>query len=201
MRRTEGMDMSAIDEILGLIPMEQLAGRLGVDQATAEAAARQALPTLLGGMQANAQGGGEASLADALGQHDPALVEGGVDLDQVDPSDGSKIVGHVFGDQHEQVVNQLGGLPGVGGSSLVRKLLPLLAPIVMSYLARRVLGGRAGSYGAAGGSGGGLGGGLGGVLGQILGGALGGGSGGSGGSHGGIDLGSILGGLLGAGRR
>lgn len=191
--------MSAIDEIIDLIPMDQLADRLGVDPATAEAAARQALPTLVGGLQANATGGGEASLAEAIGQHDPGLVEGGVDLGQVDETDGSKIVSHVFGPNHDAVVDQLGGLPGTGGSSLVRRLLPLLAPIVMSYLARRVLGGRGGS----GGSGGGLGGGLGDVLGQILGGALGGGrSGGSGGSGpGGIDLGSILGDLLGAGRR
>jgi hypothetical protein len=190
--------MSAIDEIIGLIPMDQLAGQLGVDPATAEAAARQALPTLIGGMQANASGGGEASLAEAVGQHDPSLVEGGVDLGQVDESDGSKIVGHVFGANHDAVVDQLGGLPGGGGSSLVRRLLPILAPIVMSYLARRLLGGRGGATAAA--ATGGAGGGLGDVLGQILGGALGGSGGGSG-SAGGIDLGSILGNLLGAGRR
>lgn len=193
--------MSAIDEIIDLIPMDQLADRLGVDPATAEAAARQALPTLVGGMQANAAGGGEASLAEALGQHDPALVEGGVDLGQVDTGDGEKIVGHVFGTNHDAVVDQLGGLPGAGGSSLVRRLLPILAPIVMSYLARRMFGGRGGPAGA-GSSGGGLGGGLGDVLGQILGGALGaGGSGRGGSSAGGIDLGSILGDLLGAGSR
>lgn len=45
--------MSAIDEILTEIPMDQLAAQLGVDQATAEQAARQAIPALLGGMQAN----------------------------------------------------------------------------------------------------------------------------------------------------
>lgn len=189
--------MSAIDEILDLIPMDQLADQLGVDRATAEAATRQALPTLVGGLQANAAGGGEASLAEALGQHDPALVEGGVDLGQVDAGDGEKIVGHVFGANHAAVVDQLGGLPGAGGSSLVRRLLPILAPIVMSYLARRVLGGRGGSAGGSGG----LGGGLGDVLGQILGGALGGAAGSGGSRAGGIDLGSILGDLLGAGRR
>ena len=194
------MNMSAIDEILGLIPMEALAGRLGVDPATAEAATRQALPALLGGMQANAQdAGGEASLAQALGQHDSALVEGGVDLDQVDPADGSKIVGHVFGENHDQVINQLGGVSG--GSGLIRRLLPILAPIVMSYLARRMFGGHAGSGAgsgagsAAGANRGSSGAGLGDILGRVLGGAM------RGGSSGGVDLGDLLGGLLGAGRR
>jgi hypothetical protein len=47
--------MSAVDEILTEIPMDQLAAQLGVDQATAEQAARQAIPALLGGMQANSE--------------------------------------------------------------------------------------------------------------------------------------------------
>ena len=56
--------MSAVDDILADIRIDQLAGQLGVDEATAEAATRQAIPALLGGMQANAQNpGGAASLA------------------------------------------------------------------------------------------------------------------------------------------
>ena len=47
--------MSAVDDILADIPISQLASQLGVDEATAEAATRQAIPALLGGMQANAQ--------------------------------------------------------------------------------------------------------------------------------------------------
>jgi len=47
--------MSAVDDILTDIPMDQLATLLGVDEATAEQATRQAIPALLGGMQANAE--------------------------------------------------------------------------------------------------------------------------------------------------
>ena len=47
--------MSAVDDILADIPMDQLAAQLGVDEATAEQATRQAIPALLGGMQANAE--------------------------------------------------------------------------------------------------------------------------------------------------
>lgn len=199
--------MSAVEEILAQIPMGQLAGRLGVDPGTAEQAVRHALPALLGGIQANSDDpGGASSLARAVQQHDPGLVEGGVNLDEVDEGDGEKIVGHVFGAQREGVVNTLGGLgapqDGAGGGrgtvtrELVAKLLPILAPIVMSWLAKR-LGGGAGLPGGAPDGGGG---GLGGILGGVLGSVLGGGSGGSPSSTS-PNLGDILGGLLGGGRR
>jgi len=69
-------------------------------------------------MHANAQApAGAESLANALGQHDDALLDGGVSLDQVDTNDGDKIVGNVFGDSRDQVVNRLGGGGGLGGSS------------------------------------------------------------------------------------
>src|SRR5690606_1374864 len=75
--------MSPVDEILSQIPMQQLAGQLGVDVETAAQAARTALPALLGGIQANtADPGGASSFAKAVEQHDPSLVEGGVDLNQ-----------------------------------------------------------------------------------------------------------------------
>jgi hypothetical protein len=44
-----------VDDVLAQIPMDQLAAQLGVDEAEAERLARQAVPALLGGMEANAQ--------------------------------------------------------------------------------------------------------------------------------------------------
>jgi hypothetical protein len=186
--------VTAVDELLTHIPMAQLASRLGVDQQTAEQATRQALPALLSGMHANAQDpDGARSLANAIGQHDNGLLNGGVDVNQVDTADGSKIVQNVFGGNHGQVVDQLGAMGGTGGSDVMGKLLPMLAPIVMSYLAQRFnpsAGGTAAASGTAGS--GGLGsGGLGGVLGGLLG----------GGGQAGGGLGEVLGGLLGQGRR
>jgi hypothetical protein len=187
--------MSAVEDILSQIPLSQLAGQLGVNEQEAEQAARTALPALLGGIQANTDDpGGAASFARAVEQHDPSLVEGGVDLDQVDPNDGQKIVSHVFGPQQDQVVQQLGGVGGVG-AGLIQKLLPILAPIVMAYLAKQLTGATSNV---------GQDGGLGGLLGGLLGGVLGGG-----GAQApqqrqqqsGPDLGSILGGLLGGGTR
>ena len=69
--------MSNVDDIVAGIPMQSLADQLGVDQATAESAVREALPALLGGMQANATDpAGEASLAGALQQHSPVPGRG-----------------------------------------------------------------------------------------------------------------------------
>ena len=121
--------------------MDQLASLLGVDEATAEQATRQAIPALLGGMQANAEDpAGAASLAGALGDHPSDLIDGGVDLDQVDADDGEKIVGNVFGTNQDQVAQTLGGNLGGQGSGLIKQLLPILAPIVLAYLSKRLMG-------------------------------------------------------------
>ena len=102
----ERLTVSAVEDILADIPMDQLAAQLGVDETTAEQAARQAIPALLGGMQANAQDpAGAMSLAGALGDHPSDLIEGGVDLDQVDADDGEKIVGNIFGPNQDQVAD------------------------------------------------------------------------------------------------
>jgi hypothetical protein len=182
--------MSSIDDILANIPINSLAEQLGVDPATAESAVREALPALVGGMQANAADPqGAASLASAVENHSPKLVDGGVDLSDVDTGDGEKIVDHVFGENSGAVAQTLGGNLG-GNSDLIQKLLPILAPIVLSYLSQKMQGG-ATQPGAAGG------GGLNDLLGSILGG-LGGGQGQQSGGGGILDM---LGGLLGGGKR
>lgn len=131
--------MSEIDDILGQIPLGEIAGRLGVDESQAESASRAALPALLGGLHANAQDpAGAASLEGALQQHDGGLLGSG--LDAVDANDGQKIVGNIFGDQTDQVVSRLGGVGGTGGSGIVQQLLPLLAPYVLAYLGKRLQG-------------------------------------------------------------
>jgi hypothetical protein len=174
--------MSAVDEIMQQIPLGQLANQLGVDEQTAGTAAQQAIPALLGGLHANAQDpAGAASLEGAIGNHSAGLIDGGVDLSQVDTGDGQKIVSNIFGDHRDTVAQTLGGnLAGLGGNSgdLMQKLLPILAPIVMSYLAKRMGGGAD----------------AGGLLGSLLGGAMGGGAAGGGGGGLGDLLGSMLGG-------
>jgi len=223
--------MGSYDEILDQVPIDQLAGQLGVGSDEVRQAAENALPALLGGLQANASDpAGADSLLRALSDHQGSING----LDDVDEQDGRAIVGNIFGGSTDQVVNQLGGLGGSSGG-LVQKLLPILAPIVMSWLANKMgqgglggmLGGGSDSTGASGtGSAdggplfpGGIGADSGPVqapgsatstgaasggsnpLQDILGQVLGGGSGPSGGGGAGDILGGVLGGLLGGGRR
>src|SRR5699024_6348345 len=90
-----GVPLSAADEILSQVDRDQLAKRVRADPAEVEQAARTALPALLGGLDATASDpAGAASLAEALGQHDGSLVDGGVALSQVDQAEGEKIAQH-----------------------------------------------------------------------------------------------------------
>ena len=218
--------MSALDDILGALPADQISQQVGASPDEVRTAAAAVLPALLGGLQANAgDPSGAGSILEALGQHDDDLLTGGADLSAIDEQDGTAIAGHIFGDQEDEVVNRLGGLPAVGGSgaggALVRKLLPILAPMVLSWLADKVLKGGAGTGGTASaqpaepspslpGGGGSAPGSLDDLLRDVLGsaaGSAGAGSGtsGGGGSPAGFDPGSIigdvLGGILGGGRR
>lgn len=183
--------MSAVDDILAGLPVDQLADQLGVPADQVRAAAATTIPALLGGLDANAQdAAGASSIADALGRHgdDLGLGAGNVDLGRIDQADGAKIAAHIFGDREGEVVQQLGGL---GGGSLVQKLIPVLAPIVLAYLAKQV-GGQ-----AAGRSGGDA---VGSILQEILTGMAQGSTSGGGKSAGSI-ITDVLGGLLGGGRR
>lgn len=179
--------MSMTDEIMSQISMPTLAGQLGTDEATAREAVEAALPTLLAGVT------GEAAnprlrprlAAAAQRDHDPALLDADDPIERVDPTDGDRIVGHVFGDQREEVEARLQGAVGDRAGGLVSRVLPMLAPLVMAWLARKMAGGSSSG-----------GGGLGDILGDVLGGRTGGGAG-TGGAGGG--LGDVLGDVLGGG--
>jgi hypothetical protein len=124
-----------------------------------------------------------------LDKHPPDLVAGGVDLNQVDTDDGQKIVGNIFGSNTDQVAQTIGGNLGGGRVDLIKKLLPLLAPIVLSYLSSRMRGGTTTGAEAP------PSGGVGDLLGSIL------GSTGTGSSTSAGSVLDMLGGLLGGGRR
>ena len=208
------------DQLMKAIPTDQLARAVGEDEATTRQAVQTALPALLAGLSANAQTPeGTSSLLGALGKHDDGLADN-VSLDRVDTNDGEKILGHVFGGNTDAVVNQLGGLSGPQTSGLVRKLLPILAPIVLSYLAKQMGGAARGGAGAGTGSAGQMfpdaqsrgqvdpqgqaapqgGGDMGSILQDVLGSALGGATGQRPTGGGGNILSDVLGGILG-GRR
>lgn len=196
---------NALDALLSQVPVGELAAKLGVDEDTALAAVKQALPGLLGGLAVNASSDeGKAQLEGALSKHTP--TDGKISLDAIDEKDGEKIVKHVLGDKQDAVANALGQQAGNAGiAKLIPMLLPLLAPIVMQFLAGKKQQAPAQAEEAGGGIGDVLGGLLGGLtgggqaksqsggIGDLLGGLLGGG----GGKAQGGGIGGLLGGLLG----
>lgn len=178
------------DSLLKQIPVGEIANKVGVDEPSALDAITKALPGLLGGLASNAQ---SQTGADALEQALKEHVRDVPSLQQVDVNDGEKIVQHALGDKKNDVISAVSG----GSDDLVGKIMPMLAPLVMAFLARNLFSG--GTQQTSGGGvgdllgsilGGGSNGGAGGILGSIL----GGGSGNSGG------LGGMLGSILGGGR-
>lgn len=194
--------MSEIQNLFKELPVDQIAKQAGVSPTEASQAIQAVLPALVGGMEANAKDpAGAASLERALGAHQHAFSNR-VQGQDIDVQDGEKIVRHVFGQNEDQVVNALAAKGGGGGmSDIIKKILPIVAPIVIAWLANKYFGGQNADASTAGTKPGPQGEGSGFDLGGLLGGLFGGGSGSSGSSGGGFGLDDLLGGLLGGGRR
>jgi hypothetical protein len=177
--------------------LAELGKQFGLDAAQTQAAIDALAPVVAAGIRRNTQDdSGFADLISALarGNHaqyvdDPAVLESPAVID-----DGNAILGHVFGskDVSRGVAQQLSASSGIG-ASVLKKLLPIVAAMVMGQIAKKALGGGAASRAPApapepsGGS-----------LGDILGQVLGGGKPTSQGQGGG--LGDILGDILSGGQ-
>ncbi|GAB2457348.1 DUF937 domain-containing protein [Comamonas humi] len=148
---------SLVDELMSQLqgaPLQQIAQGLGTDTAQAQSAVSAALPMMLGALGNNTQssqgadalfgalqrdhtGGGGLDLGGLLG----AVLGGGAAqaAPQGAQGDSAGILGHIFGGQQDQASGQLGQATGLGDNA--GKLLAMLAPIVMSFLAQRVMSG------------------------------------------------------------
>ena len=177
--------MSDLDGLLKQIPIDQIAAKLGVPHDVAEDAVAKVLPTIVAGLSANSKDkAGAASLEKALAKHEGRAAS---TVDQIDTDDGEKIVHNVFGSNKDKVVTAV-SKTAKADESVIARILPIVAPIVLSWLASQFLNKKKTD---AAGSGQG-------ALGDLLGGLLGGASGGKGG---GDVLGGLLGGLLGGGKK
>ncbi len=110
-------------------PLQQIAGQLGLDSSQVQGAVGTALPLLMGALGNHAsQPGNAEGLLGALGS-----VLGG-------QSSGAGILGQVLGGNQQNAAANLGQATGLNGSQ-AGQLLETLAPIAMSFLAQRFLGG------------------------------------------------------------
>ena len=187
------MDIAAIGRQFGLDPQQT--------QAAFEALA----PVVAAGMRRST--GNEGGLSDLIG-----ALSGGTHARYAEDTsalgspqatgDGNAILGQIFGTKEVSrgVAQQVSASTGIG-SDILKKMLPVIAAMIMGQLAKSAGGGASQGGGGlgdilgqvlGGGQGGpAQGGGLGDILGQVLGGGQSGGSGG---------LGDILGQVLGGGQ-
>jgi hypothetical protein len=138
--------MSLVNDILqaqGGGAVKQLAGQLGLSEEQAASAIRTLVPGLAGKVRENAQGGGLAALA--------GLVTGGVHQKYLDNpaelsqgqavAEGNDVLGQILGskDASRQVARQASQQTGIG-EDVLKRMLPLVASMVMGAISRRYAG-------------------------------------------------------------
>lgn len=95
-----------VDDLLSRSPMDQIAGQLGIDPAQPEQLARQAVPALVGGMEANAREGQASGAAEGLAPGGEGGESGG--------GLGDLLGGLLGGEGGGGLSDMLGGLLGGG---------------------------------------------------------------------------------------
>ncbi len=192
--------------------INQLSNHIGAEPEQTATAAQGVFATLLGGLANNASTeSGLSSLGSALDRnHDGSMLDnlmgmvggmlqGGGNASAA--TDGQGIVGHILGNRTEDAAQQISQKSGLNMGQ-VMKLLPILAPIVMSVLGKAknsggldlgnlasVLMGSAQQTQQQGG--------MGDLIGSVLGGVFGGGQQSSGQASSGGGIADVLGGIFG----
>jgi hypothetical protein len=134
--------MADLNALLDLIPVGDIAKQLGIDEDVAEAAVKQVLPGLVGGLAANAKRDTKSAemLTNTLKHHNKGIAKS---VKEVDTADGEKIVKNVFGANTDAVATKLAGASTKSDvtGDIIKQVLPIVAPIVLSWLASQFLGG------------------------------------------------------------
>jgi hypothetical protein len=196
--------MAGLEDLYAQIPTSEIANKLGAEKGDVDNAIHTLVPVLLGGLQHNSQDPEHASKIESAANSQAArgLLDAGGGVEQVDERDGHQAVATLFGGNDTDQVAAALAKGGAGNSDLLKRLLPVVLPIVLAYIGKQLSPSGASPQGNApqqkeASAGGGLGEVLGSILGsgsgdKSLGGVLGSVLGGKGGA-----LGDILGGLLG----
>lgn len=191
--------MAGLDELFAQIPVADIANKVGADEGEVTAAIKTLVPALVGGLQQNvaADDIDSAPLESAVTEQAASgLLDGGVNVDDVDEKQGDNLVAHLFGGNDSNTVASALAGTGAGSGDLIKKLLPIITPIVLAYIGKQFSQQNAPAQQQASG-----GGGLADILGSILGGVASGGNQANQANQGGNNpLGSILGSVLGGGQ-
>lgn len=148
--------MNLIDLVLGDKnngTISQMAEQFGLSEDQTRNAVGQLLPSLQRGMQHNT--GAEKGLDELLaaiekGKHDRYLDEPGILGKTQTSDDGNSILGHIFGnkDVSRNVANNAAKSSGIS-ASILKKMLPVVASIVMGTMSKQIFGGSSSARRAA----------------------------------------------------
>lgn len=136
------------DQVSGQV-MEQISQQVGAEPQQAASAADGIFASLLGGLANNAASpAGLQALMGALDKdHDGSVIDdlmgmvtGNAQAANPNAVNGVGILGHILGDQQENVAQQVSESSGLNASQ-VMKMMPILAPIVMGLLGKMKNGG------------------------------------------------------------
>ncbi len=140
----------------------QLGNQFGLDSKQTQSALGALLPALAGAVRQNTQkAGGLESLLGALsgGQHARALDQADALGDPRTVDDGNGILGHLLGSKEvsRAVASRASQQTGIG-ADVLKRMLPLVASMMMAGLAKGAQAGQSGGQGGLGGLAGMLGG-------------------------------------------
>jgi hypothetical protein len=132
--------MDLLNSDLGKQIIAGVSGQAGTNEGETSSVLASVLPALVGAMQNNASTPeGQGGLLGALlgGKHDGGMLDNLSGLLGGDKTEeGGKILGHVLGENQENVQNQVSQNTGIS-SDKIAMIMKIAAPILMAYLARK----------------------------------------------------------------
>ncbi len=130
--------MAELDGLLNMIPIGDIAKKLGIDENVAKAAVSAAVPVIVAGMAANAQDkGGAKSLAGAATRHAKRGKQFSR-VDDINTDEGEKIASNVFGANKPAVEKEVAKAGGID-PDLIAKIIPIVAPIIIAFIGNMLL--------------------------------------------------------------
>ncbi|NLY28212.1 MAG: DUF937 domain-containing protein [Alcaligenaceae bacterium] len=118
--------------------LQSIANDLGISEAQAAQGAEALAPALLGGFKKQARSSGLDGLGGLLGQFGSSLLTEVLQPQRTDPAHGNDLLGAVFGskDVSRTVAANAAEKSGLD-TSVLKKMLPLLAMLVAGYLSKQ----------------------------------------------------------------
>ena len=138
--------------------IEEMQKNFNLSEKETRAAVEELIPALSRGLQKNSEKGtGMDDLLEALrtGSHRQYMDKPGTLSAPETTKDGNDILGHIFGDKKvsREVASRASKTSGLS-STLLKKMLPVVASLVMGALSKQVLGSGAGASNSRSNSGG-----------------------------------------------